>query len=492
MKKLFFLIFIFQLSYTIAQNDAFVNDTYSRNGLVYLDNKPFTGTLYSEDEIDVPNKCFCTFKASYLNGKLHGKKEEWYNNGKKKIIQKYTNGKRNGVQKVFNSNGILIISTEFLMGNPILEEKWDTDKSKTTTSYTDDIIKITHHTSTGAILDTQYHSKSNKTKEGVWVKYNKEGKIINETVFEDGKLLRTGNFFNGLKTGIWKFYSLDGNQKTIKEYKNDKEISSKTTDFSKSIGKHYKAISNKLLLYFDKTTNTSKYYLLKKTNEFLEPLQLKIKNKLESLIYNRLNSILNTKSIQDNELNGIIEISNIRVSYKETIHKRTRIENNQKIPYEELGYDAFISYRLSLTSLDYSTLFDRTYKVNKSDKLLNSIFNSALGAYSTSKSDAFNSAFKHIQINQFLSSLFPLKGKMQRVISQNKNSISKVEINLGYSKNVKKKMVFYVLDGESKLKAKLQVIEVKSSTAICKVVSNKKWLKQYNQNKTTLIVQEAK
>jgi len=88
----------------IAQQVALENEVYEKNGIVYKGNRPFTGTLYSDDE-GIPNDCECTLEAHYKNGKLNGWKREWYDNGNIKYEGKYVNGKPVGTHTYYYSNG---------------------------------------------------------------------------------------------------------------------------------------------------------------------------------------------------------------------------------------------------------------------------------------------------------------------------------------------------------------------------------------------------
>ena len=90
----------------IAQNEAIQSDVSTKGGLVYKNNVPFTGVLYSDETAS--NNCKCTLEAYYTNGKLNGKKREWYRNGKLKSEAVYKNGQLSGDIKNFDKNGDIV------------------------------------------------------------------------------------------------------------------------------------------------------------------------------------------------------------------------------------------------------------------------------------------------------------------------------------------------------------------------------------------------
>ena len=87
----------------VAQQTAYESDVVKKNGIVYLEGEPFTGWLLS-DESGVPNNCDCTLKVQYKNGKINGKKTEWYKNGVLKYTGSYTRGYKYGTHMYYYPN----------------------------------------------------------------------------------------------------------------------------------------------------------------------------------------------------------------------------------------------------------------------------------------------------------------------------------------------------------------------------------------------------
>ncbi len=95
-----------------------------KEGLVYYNNKPFTGTALSEYEKNVPaetidylegkkegyfrkwfpNKVL-SFEAAYMNGQLHGTSKTWFKNGNLRSESNYVAGIAQGLQKQWYKSG---------------------------------------------------------------------------------------------------------------------------------------------------------------------------------------------------------------------------------------------------------------------------------------------------------------------------------------------------------------------------------------------------
>jgi len=110
MKKLltlFFLIFISTvLNILYAQNEAYESDIIKKKNIAYYEGKPFTGWLIS-DQSGINNKCDCTLKAKYVDGKIHGVKQQWYTSGVLKYSGQFYKGYKSGTHKYYFSNGNL-------------------------------------------------------------------------------------------------------------------------------------------------------------------------------------------------------------------------------------------------------------------------------------------------------------------------------------------------------------------------------------------------
>ena len=118
-------------------------------------------------------------------------------------------------------------------------------------------------------------------------------------------------------------------------------------------------------------------------------------------LYKRLERESSDNLTLDTTIDQKIYVQNISVDYKTTIH------TNQK-GKKEAGYDAFINCTLLLKDADNNLLAKHTYRFNKSNKLLNSLFNKLASTYSKSKQQAFLSSYKKINVKDFLVANYPI------------------------------------------------------------------------------------
>lgn len=97
---------------------------HPEEGLVYFDDKPFTGTSVSHYPNGVPassceyvkgkkhglyrkwfENAMLSFESTYVNGKKHGTTRTWWKNGKLRSISKYDRGVPDGVQEQWYISG---------------------------------------------------------------------------------------------------------------------------------------------------------------------------------------------------------------------------------------------------------------------------------------------------------------------------------------------------------------------------------------------------
>lgn len=86
----------------IPQNEMLASDSRltMQQGLLYLAGKPYSGIVNSR----YANGKLAT-KDSYLNGKLEGKQEKWYENGAIREIRYYTANRKVGKHEGWYQNG---------------------------------------------------------------------------------------------------------------------------------------------------------------------------------------------------------------------------------------------------------------------------------------------------------------------------------------------------------------------------------------------------
>ena len=129
MKKIFYFMFVFVLSFSCGDNasdDAATSENtstdisseklkierYHRNETKYDNNgacrlikndKLVTGTVYQEWDNGTLIE-----EANYKSGMLNGRSQEWYENGQKRLDHNYIMGKKEGRQRFWNKYGELL------------------------------------------------------------------------------------------------------------------------------------------------------------------------------------------------------------------------------------------------------------------------------------------------------------------------------------------------------------------------------------------------
>ncbi len=182
-----FILFIINSSF--AQIDVFEDEVLHKNKLVYYQNIPLTGTLYSIDEIDINNACQCVLKETYKNGKLNGLKQEWYTTGNRKYEGYFIDGKKNENHIFWSKDG-----------KPNLKEKY----------------------SNGRLIEREkYYLSGNLKSLTKYSLINDNEKIYEKKLYENGTVLTEINYKNNLKDGFFIENFANGNPNKKIKYSKD-------------------------------------------------------------------------------------------------------------------------------------------------------------------------------------------------------------------------------------------------------------------------------
>lgn len=149
-----------------------------------------------------------------------GKWCAWYEDGGYIEIN-YLNGKLHGVEKAWDKNGVMFYKSEFKNGNANgKREYWFKNGVKESElNRVDDKLQG---------KDTRWNTNGMKFYEVNYVNDEKDGK--QSVWYENGNKCREIDYVMGKMHGkVFEFYE-NGNKKSIKEYKNDEEISSEEWD----------------------------------------------------------------------------------------------------------------------------------------------------------------------------------------------------------------------------------------------------------------------
>jgi antitoxin component YwqK of YwqJK toxin-antitoxin module len=171
------------------KNDLRVEDiskkVYGDDKLVYVkgENKPFTGkfALFLGEIIESSEE--------YQNGKLHGARIWYSDDGKIVMSENYNNDKLDGEQKAYYTNGQV---------KSIIRYK------------NNKIVGLEVYNQNGKTL----HKEDLSNGTGVW-----------KTFWDNGKVMEEGRYKNWVKDGTWKRYQEDGTVDSITVYEKGKQKS---------------------------------------------------------------------------------------------------------------------------------------------------------------------------------------------------------------------------------------------------------------------------
>jgi antitoxin component YwqK of YwqJK toxin-antitoxin module len=500
MNKYFILIVaIFYTFLGIAQVDVFSDEIIRQNGLVLYLGKPLSGTVYSNDDKEIPNKCQCTLKESYSNGKLHGEKKEWFNNGLLKYSGKYIYGKADNIHMYYNKKGEIIKKNKYDNGIKLWSEIYNNNELSDKEIYQNNRLEHIDHYSKGKITGTtkvidgityktEYYNNGkikNETAQknginyGFWKYYSKNGKLIKIKNFYQGMIIEEGGYLNDNKNGKWISKSKDGKVETIRYYNNGKLMHTKIINSNHFVKNFPFKPDDKIISYFNEITGESIYYILRFSKTQPNYYQ-EIKNRITRYIMQRSKLEDDISLISDKELSNIIEISEINIEYIKKKYQRKKNINGVIKEYYEIGYEALIKFPIIVYDMDHKNPKYFHYNINPDNKLGKALLNITLSTYSKTKEEAYNKTLQAISTPEILALYFPITTTIKSIYSQTNTKINKIIINKGKSNGVYNKMKFAVFDNETKkFKAKLKVIKTTATNSICRVMEEKEWLKQY-------------
>ena len=452
--KIFLLIFLCPVVFINAQNDAFTTEVSTRNGMVYYEGKPLSGALYEVND-NAKTSCKCTMKRSMTNGKPDGISEGWYISGQKKFKGLFDQGKKVGRHQSWSATGVLEKEEEYNNDRLIKQtnyypsgQKMDFKEYRLTNSipvlitditYGDNelnqILREAHYENSKLISETIYEnskvvSQKKKTgnllyfeeyqnenlvktgyfnftnqKDSLWLSYNNDGTKKAQESYKNGMLTQRGIFENNQKSGTWNYYLSDGKTQKNTVYANGVEIEIKRFTKDQLVSNALNE-SNASLLKFKSTSGQDENIIFKWDNSSqISPNHSKTHYAIKEQLLSRLHQ--STQSEYGNMLwDKQLVISNIDIKYKTSLYEK-------KIGGTENGYDSFISFDLVLTNSEGNILENKSFNVNKSDKLLNSLFNTLVSTYARSEAEAFKRSLAEIDLSEFLAAHFTIPSDLE-------------------------------------------------------------------------------
>ena len=486
-----------------AQIDVFDDEIENRNGVIYYENQLLTGTVYSNDEESIPNNCQCTLKAHYKDGLADGEKVEFYKTGKLKFKGNFQNGKPIGEHLKYGPNGKIIQKNTYNNGEPIEKIYYKNDKIVQKDTYHNGQLQITQHFDNNQLTkEIRYNSDKNhvveyfpngKTKvdayykgqykTGEWTFYNEDGQKTMKKIYNNDELIGEGAYKNEQKDGIWYQYSPDKKIKTIKIYQSGKLVKTKTENSAYAIKNYHFKSGEIILTKQNKIAGDTLYYAW---NPMINPddhSEIKrVKNAITYLIKRHADSAPSDLSfIGDKNLSYRFEIRDVKITYKNLKHQRTRTVNGTEQKYYEIEYLATVEFKIYTLPVDNNGIADIMYfSADSQGSLGSGLLTAALGAYPKNRKEAFKRMLKHINIYKFAVKYFPAYTQIATIKSQNSKKIKAIKTTGGMFNKVYKGAYYKVYDQKSgTFKALIKIYKAESNFAYGKVKKDGDWLKNY-------------
>ncbi len=533
-------LFMLNVSLINAQVDAFVSEVNTHDGTTYYNGKPFTGTLYSDDEQEINNECKCTLKAIYRDGKLHGEKQMWYPSGKLKYKGKFQHGMPVGnhvelyesgapryeweyasdgsySQTGYDTEGNKIEETYFDAstgekttkiykdGNLVSEKKYINDKLQSVITYEDnkpvkerffddkhDIKKI--YDKNGIPLARESYLKGTQTKDGVWEVYDESGQLAVKATYWKGKLIAKQPYKNGKKNGTGFAISVSSGNMTKYFYRNGEFKRKYTIDAQYKIENYLKTLKSgyeKIVVkYHDDYYDEDKYFLITYPNTYgkSEAVRRSVEKVVAKLL--RRPQRVEQDEYNDQYLSGIIELSYLGTSYEKKKYNWHKTVNDKLVEYVEWGYVFHIKYTVNVfdTKSRKSRPFEydaKTRQYGYKKMILKNLL------YPKDLDEAFEMAFQNIGTYNTNAYAFPAIATITRVSKASKRAVRKVILDKGYENYVLRKAIFYYIDEDTNEDVpRMKIIANEANMAEARVAKNGDKLKAYMETHPKVYVIE--
>ncbi|WP_298421974.1 hypothetical protein [uncultured Kordia sp.] len=240
---------------------------------------------------------------------------------------------------------------------------------------------------------------TNKIKDSIWLTYLSNGYKSSETAYTNGKKEWEGNYKNDQKDGVWIHYNNESLNQTFDTYKQGEKIQSDSFEKVHLLTNRI----NQANTFAYKNKFTDEIIILAMDDTFtLNTNTERVKYTLKYLFDTYFEPIRSVSNAPYQLIDKFIYVQNLQLSKKETIHerKKNRLDKNSPI-IKEKGYHFYIAFQLYLTNRKNEELYNKTEKINKSDKIVNSLFNAVANTYAKSESAAIESAFKSFKLKRF-------------------------------------------------------------------------------------------
>lgn len=315
--------------------------------------------------------------------------------------ENFKHGKPHGQQLLFKDTGEAISHKTYSSGELIESiEYFPNGAKKSKSKKEQEILRFEGFYENGKTKETGFFK--NELKDSIWINYDMDGNRLRETAYNKNIITRVGDYANNKKNGEWNYYLKNNTiQKTV-TYDEGTIIKEMTITLSHLVKNQIKDNTSTKIYQFQSISGPLEIIIMEgdhtqNSNKDNISVFLEIQSHLE----NRLTPIRLNESLKNTALNKKIQINDIEISYKESLYAL-------KSGGTEKGYDAFISFSVSLLDPDNNVLDEELFKINKSDKILSSIFNTLVATYAKNPKTAFERCKKEIDISDFLKRHFPI------------------------------------------------------------------------------------
>jgi len=455
------------------------------NGQLQLVKKYSDGELIHFEKYNEQGKIIK--EENFLNNKKNGLQQDYYDNGTPKLIESYESGllahqekyneqgtmmseknfrfgKPNGLQKTFDQEGDLTELKEFNMGVLIRHEKY-TANGKELIKIKEHLAQIKLFNNNDRLVEIKYENIKTKQPDSLWQKFDAQtGEKIEETAYNNGKIVRKGSYVKNQKNGKWVIYWKNGKKETRQYYQNGKLLRSETLTYARQI-KNNITDSDLLFNFLSYTQKKSNNYMLVRLDSVKNTSEEFIRKEIIKGLENNWSQITPDTNIKDTELKAILSFSDYQIRLK------SKNNANKK-------FITFIGFTLKLKDFETGKDLVKNIVVTPATEKKPNI-NSH---YVKDKKQAF---FKTIQnlgekVNDLIFTYYPVSAII-RTKSKSGQQVNEVFLNIGQNKNIKEDDLFNVVDDDGQPKAKLKVTKVFQNASFAKVTDGKKWLFSYLQ-----------
>ncbi len=494
-----------------AQVNVFEDEVTVKNGTLYYNGIPLTGTLFSNDSEPVPNACECTLKASYRNGKLHGIKQTWYPDGSLKFKGKFANGKPVGIHLYFQ-NGTPYITEQYENGQLVEKEEIINSGKRISKFKNGQPVSVKIFNKEGRLISKEIFSGPNKEihfydrdgkvrkteqyqnnkKHGEWQTYLDDREVIYER-YENGRLIEKGKFIDNRKHGTW--IKIEGNLKIEERYKNGKLTGSKTLHTDYQVENFDFEPDDMLVSRFNPVLSENELGVLRMIKSS-DRYYGQIAEKIQEAVLERARQT-DPLEVREQSVGKLLEVSNINVKFDPFDYQTTRYDrNNNPAKVTLKGYKAYIEFTVRVFSFrkgKKELVHTEHYSYTSSPATaMEFILKSQSGSHPSTPEEAFPLALRKIRIYPTLVVAFPVYARISKVLYETETKVKKVRIDKGSNYNVKKRSYYAVLNPETgRPEALLRVKKVYYQSADLLVKKQGDTIKQFLTDHNEIFVIET-